>query len=63
MKAGPSNFHANGLLRTGGGGGDGGGGSLDMRVFCGVFSSLFFSLKISSEGYIIYRIVNCVSVI
>ena len=32
-----------------------------MRVFA-VFSS-FFSLKTSSEGYIIYRIVNCVSVI
>ena len=42
-------------------GGGGVGGSLDVRVFCGFFL-LFFSLKTSSEGYIIYRIVNCVSV-
>ena len=38
------------------------GGSLDVRVFVGFFL-LFFSLKTSSEGYIIYKIVNCVSVI
>ena len=56
----PMDYYAPG---RGGGGGVGGCGSLDMKVFCGVFSSLFFSLKTSSEGYIIYRIVNCVSVI
>ena len=43
-------------------GGGGGGGSLNLKVFMGFFSSLFI-LKQSPEGYIIYRIINCVSVI
>ena len=48
----------------GGAGGGAGGGGRFVRCegFCGFFL-LFFSLKTSSEGYIIYRIVNCVSVI
>ena len=45
-------------FNTGGGGG-GGTGSLDISFFFVVC----FSLKISLEGHIIYRIVNCVSVI
>ena len=47
------------------GGGEGDGDSLNMRGFLCVFfsSSLSFPLKTSPEGYIIYRIVNCVSVI
>ena len=36
-------------------------GSLNMIFF--MFFLLFFFLKTSPEGYIIYRIVNCVSVI
>ena len=51
MKAGPSNIHANGLLRTGPGPG-GGGRFVRFEGFCGFFL-LFFSLKTSSEGYII----------
>ena len=46
------------------GGGGGGGGSLNMSFF--VFFRLlflFFIENTSPEGYIIYRIVNCVSVI
>ena len=54
----PMDYYAPGR----GGGMGGGGGSLDVRVFVGFFFS-FFSLKTASEGYIIYRIVNCVSVI
>ena len=47
------------------GGGRGDGGSLNMSFFVCVFFLLLFlfSLKTSPEGYIIYRIVNCVSVI
>ena len=44
-------------------GGGGGGGVVRYEGFCRVFFFSFFSLKTSSEGYIIYRIVNCVSVI
>ena len=52
----------NGLLRIGWGEG-GGASSLNLRFFVFFFSSSFFSLKTSPESYIIYRIVNCVSVI
>ena len=44
----------------GGGGGGGGGGEGGFFFFLVPF---LFSLKTSPEGYIIYRIVNCVSVI
>ena len=54
----PMDYYAPGR----GGGGMGGWLFVRCEGFCG-FLILFFSLKTSSEGYIIYRIVNCVSVI
>ena len=53
----PLNYYAPGR-------GGGGGRFVKYEVFCVFFLLLFlFSLKTSPEGYIIYRIVNCVSVI
>ena len=46
-----------------GGGGEGVASSLNLSFLVCVFLLRFFSLKTSPESYIIYRIVNCVSVI
>ena len=56
----PLNYCAPG----GGGGGGGGWRFVKYEFFVVFFLLLFlFSLKTSPEGYMIYRIVNCVSVI
>ena len=53
---------ATSMPRAGGGGGGGGGWRfVKYEVFCVFFFSS--SLSFFIEGYIIYRIVNCVSVI